>query len=83
MADHLQQMAGALGVDALRQAEEAVLLDAARDVAHTTQRRYAPLSTFLLGVAVGSAAGEREDALRDAVSRLRDVLPAAADPPER
>lgn len=47
-----------LDVAALHDAEIAALLDAARDVAHHTERRFAPLSCFLLGVA---AARGRED----------------------
>lgn len=47
------RLAGALGEAALTDEEVALLLDLARDVAHGTERRYAPLSTFLVGVALG------------------------------
>lgn len=47
------RLAGALGEAALTDEEVELLLDLARDVAHGTERRYAPLSTFLVGVALG------------------------------
>ena len=80
MADTLQDMAAALGVAALSAEEETLLLDASRDVAHGSQRRYAPLSTFLLGVAVAGSTDRAAD-LRAAVSRLQAVLSDAQDPP--
>jgi Domain of unknown function (DUF6457) len=41
-----------------------VILDLARDVAHNTVRPAAPLSTFLLGLAVGRGADLAESAAR-------------------
>ena len=78
----LDDLAAALGVAGLTGDEQRLLLDCARDVAHLTQRRFAPLSTFLLGVAVGAAA-DRPTALADAVSAIRAALPTetAQDPP--
>ena len=75
----LDDIAQALGVAPLEVEEIRVLLDATRDVAHTSERRYAPLAAFLLGAAVGGA-NRRPDALGDAISRVRAVLPAS-DPP--
>jgi Domain of unknown function (DUF6457) len=37
-----------------------LLLDVARDVAHGVERRAAPLTTFVLGLAAGRAGGSRE-----------------------
>lgn len=77
----LDEIAAALGVAPLSAEEQGLLLDVARKVAHGTERRYAPLSTFLVGVAVAGAAGERTPALRNALTGLRAALPAAQDPP--
>ena len=63
--------ADALGGPPLSQAEVGALLGLARTVAHTTERRYAPLSTYLAGryVAARVAAGvPLEDALAEAVA---------------
>ncbi len=54
--DWLLSAAEQLGVTGLDQEEVAALLDLARDVAHNTERRFAPLTCFLVGVA---AAGDR------------------------
>ena len=57
-----------------------VLLDLARDAAHEVERIAAPLTTFLVGVAVG-----RGLALEDAAAPLTDLLaepgPQADDSP--
>lgn len=45
-----------LGLDALTQEEQQIVLDVARDVAHNVLRPGAPVTTFLLGVAVGRGA---------------------------
>ncbi len=63
--------ADALGEPPLSQPEIGALLGLARTVAHTTERRYAPLSTYLAGryVAARVAAGvPLEDALAEAVA---------------
>ncbi len=49
------------------------LLDVARDVAHGTERKNAPLATFLLGVHVGRKPGD--GALDEAAAIARDLLP--------
>jgi len=67
----------ALGAD-LTDAEAEVLLDLARDVAHGSERRFAPLSTFVAGrfVAGRVAAGATPaDALAEAVAVARSLLP--------
>lgn len=65
-----EQLAEALGEPALTADEVGTLLDVARDVAHGTERRYAPLSTFLLGIALGR---------RDAGDRTVELERLAAD----
>lgn len=45
-----------LGVEAWDGDEAALLLDLAREVAHGTERRYAPLTAYAVGLAVGAAA---------------------------
>ncbi len=77
----IEQLAEALGEDTLSEREASILLVAARDVAHRVERRITPLSTFLLGSAVGrSMAGgaSRSDALQAAMDTIHSLLPAAA-----
>jgi hypothetical protein len=50
--------------------DRALVLDLARDVAHGVARPAAPLTTFLLGLAVGGGADARETAA--AISRLAE-----------
>jgi len=76
--------ADALGGPRLSQGEVDALLDLARTVAHATERRYAPLSTYLAGryVAERVAAGVPEDdALAEAAAAAersaRDCPPSA------
>jgi hypothetical protein len=45
-----------LGVDGLTPEQQQIVLDVARDVAHNVLRPGAPVTTFLLGVAVGRGA---------------------------
>lgn len=71
----LDDIAAALGVAELQPGEMQELLDCTRDVAHTSERRFAPLAAFLLGVAVAGSE-QRADDLTDAISRVRAVLPA-------
>ena len=47
-----------------------LLLEVARDVAHGVERRSAPVTTYLLGVAVGRGADPQ-----DAAAAVRRVLP--------
>lgn len=61
---------GALGIeDAVDRAVFPDLtLDIARDVAHGIERRAAPITTFLLGVAAGRAADPRTAAVSEAAT---------------
>jgi Domain of unknown function (DUF6457) len=78
MDDWLDRFADALGEERVTPREMGALLKVSRDVAHGVERKYAPLSTFLVGLYVGMhvAAGEgREDALRRAVSEAKSLIP--------
>jgi hypothetical protein len=81
----LEELAEALGVEPLGGGETGELLRASRDVAHGVERRFAPLASFLLGVATerGTAAGaSRDEAFATAVEQLRWTLPPPdASPP--
>ena len=70
----MERFAAALGVPPLSADEQERVLAWARDVAHGSERRYAPLTSFLLGLALGSSNIDRGVALEDAVSRLDAVL---------
>lgn len=66
--------------------ETDLVLDLAREVAHGTERRFAPLTAYALGVAVGSRLGpqasegaQRQDTLRAMAVELINIL---EQPPE-
>ena len=64
--------------------ERRALLKLARDVAHRTERVFAPLSTYLAGRYVADrirAGFDAEEAVREAFSIAQELLPAA--PQER
>ena len=65
-----------LGDDALDQHDMHVLLDLARDAAHEVERPAAPLTTFLVGVAVGRGA-----TLEGAASTTTALLLDTKEPP--
>lgn len=65
--------AAALGLD--EEADQRLLLDVAREVAHGVVRPAAPLTTYLLGVAVGRGADPVEAAAR--LTELAKGWPAA------
>lgn len=71
----LDDLANALGQDALNEDEVETLLDLTRDVAHGVERKFGPLSMFLLGLAVGSRSGDRDAALTALIPVLTDRLP--------
>ena len=62
-------LAQELGIDQASLGHTSALLDVARDAAHAVARPAAPLTTFLVGWAVGTGATSLEDALA-AVERL-------------
>jgi len=80
MAGWIDDLAGVLGEEDLSDTEISTLLEIARDVAHRVARKVTPLSTFLLGSAVGrrlAAGSSRDEALAASLDRLRSVLPDA------
>lgn len=81
METWLDDLARALGRDPLSEADVETLLGVAREVAHRVERRITPVSTFLLGAAVGhaEAAGtSSSEALAQALATLRSLLPEAS-----
>lgn len=79
----IDQLAETLGEDTLSENETARILGVAREVAHRVERKITPLSTFLLGAAVGrSLAGgaSRTNAIQAALETADSLLPEA--PPE-
>jgi len=80
MDNWIDELARSLGEVPLTSAEMTRLLDAAGDVAHRVERKMTPLSTFVIGCAVGrTLAGgvQRAEALDDALGRLESLLPPA------
>jgi len=80
METWIDDLARTLGEEPLEVNEVETLLEVARDVAHRVERKVTPLSTFLLGAAVGrreAAGAGRADALAATLDQLRGVLPAA------
>jgi hypothetical protein len=78
----IDQLAVALGVSPLDGSEANRILSAARDVAHTVERKITPLSTFLVGEAVGrriGAGAERDEALAWALRLVSSALPPSDD----
>jgi hypothetical protein len=53
--------------------DEALILDLARDAAHSVDRRAAPISTFLLGYAAAGVEGDEEE-----IERLAGLAAALA-----
>ena len=80
MSTWTETLASALGVPPLSEEESERLLDASRDVAHRVERKDTPLTTFLVGAAVGRATAgglEPGTAIDDALATLARMLPAA------
>jgi hypothetical protein len=64
--DWVIELAAALGVD-VGAVDRDLLLDVARDAAHSVARPAAPLTTFLVGLAAGQRGGGA-DAVREAAA---------------
>ena len=78
MDNWIDELARSLGEEPLTSDEMTRLLDAAGDVAHRVERKMTPLSTFVLGCAVGRKLANgtaRAEAFNDSLSRLESVLP--------
>jgi hypothetical protein len=83
MDNWIDELARALGVEPLTPAETTQLLDAARDVAHRVERKMTPLSTFVIGCAVGreiAGGANRSETLSATLRKLEAALPP--DTPE-
>lgn len=76
MEDWIDRYAEALDVPPLDAEEVDVLLALARDVAHGSVRRFAPLATFLAGFHAGarSEAAARLDAVDSAAAAAHALL---------
>ncbi|WP_255782767.1 DUF6457 domain-containing protein [Dactylosporangium sp. AC04546] len=68
LADWMERAAVAVGVQAPSAEERAALLDLAKDVAHGVARPAAPLTLFLVGLAVGGGADPQRT--REVLGRL-------------
>ena len=76
-----EQVASTTGVEAWDPTETDLVLDLAREVAHGVERRFAPLTAYAVGVAVGQQLGDgatsaagRQDALRRLVVELTEAV---------
>jgi enoyl-CoA hydratase/carnithine racemase len=75
----LADAVGALGIgDAWSPADRDLVLDLARDVAHGVARPAAPLTSYLVGIAVGG--GMSPAAAADRITALVAARPAAEAP---
>ena len=81
MDNWIDELARALGQEPLTSAETTQLLDAARDVAHRVERKMTPLSTFVIGCAVGREIAGGANRPETLSAMLRQL--AAAAPAER
>jgi hypothetical protein len=70
--DWLDNACAALGLPTLSGDDRETVLDLARDVAHGVVRPAAPLTAFLLGIAVGRGADPQQ-----ASATLTRLIPAA------
>ncbi|HLB61216.1 MAG TPA: DUF6457 domain-containing protein [Actinomycetota bacterium] len=84
MEGWIDRLAAELGDDPLSEDEVSRLLAVSRDVAHRVERKITPLSTFLLGAAVGRATesgAARAEALVSALATFEGLLPPASEDP--
>ena len=80
MDNWIDDLARTLGEEPLTAAETDRLLDTARDVAHRVERKFTPLSTFVIGCAVGRRLASGADRTESIAAKLRQLQ--AALPPE-
>jgi Domain of unknown function (DUF6457) len=76
--DWLDEYARSLGVAALDEEDRRSLLKLAREVAHRSERVFAPLSTYLAGRYVAEQGEDPTTAVREALRKATDLLPPAA-----
>lgn len=67
MDEWVEAVSGSLGVASPGDVD--ALLDVARDIAHNVERRATPVTTYLVGVAVGAGMSQE-----DAVERVRALV---------
>lgn len=66
------KLADATDADRVSAAEIDAVLDFTRVVAHTQERRYAPVASYALGLALGAAdPAERVEAIRRAITTVQ------------
>jgi hypothetical protein len=75
--DWLDDYARALGLEPIEEDDRRVLLKLAREVAHRSERVFAPLSTYLAGRLVAERGQDPSGALREAVRTATGMLPPA------
>ena len=80
MDNWIDELARGVGEEPLTAAEIEQLLDAARDVAHRVERKFTPLSTFVIGCAVGRKVADGADRAETLSAILREL--EALLPPE-
>jgi hypothetical protein len=81
MDNWIDELARSFGEAPLTSAETTQLLSAAGDVAHRVERKMTPLSTFVIGCAVGrrlASGADRTEALDDTLRQLESLLPPQA-----
>ena len=81
MDNWIDDLARSLGEAPLTGAETTQLLSAAGDVAHRVERKMTPLSTFVVGCAVGrklTDGAARTESLADVLRQLESLLPPQA-----
>jgi hypothetical protein len=83
MENWIDDLATSLGEAPLTAAETTELLGAAGDVAHRVERKMAPVSTFVVGCAVGrklAGGADRAETLAEILKQLESLLPPQAPP---
>jgi hypothetical protein len=81
MDNWIDDLARTLGEEPLTAAETAVLLDTGRDVAHRLERKFTPLSTFVIGCAVGrqlTSGADRAQTLGEILRQVQATIPPEA-----
>ncbi|MBW3561789.1 MAG: molybdopterin-guanine dinucleotide biosynthesis protein MobA [Actinobacteria bacterium] len=82
MSDWLRRFADALDEEPLPPEEISAILDLTRDVAHGTERKLAPLTSYLVGIQLGrqlEGGADRGEAFDETVDRVLATLPDDPD----
>lgn len=78
MSDHLRRFAEALDEPPLPPQEISTILELTRDVAHGTERKLAPLTSYLVGIQLGrqlEGGADRDEAFDEVVDRVLATIP--------